>query len=58
MYLSCEIINCGTEKEIIQSQMLELFEVENLRQKFIQNLEVFIISGQFRNEYIPEEILA
>jgi hypothetical protein len=38
--------------------MLELFEVHNLRQKFISNLEQFIISGQFRKEHIPEDILS
>jgi hypothetical protein len=37
--------------------MLILFEYNNLRSKFIQNLEPFIISGQFRKELIPKEIL-
>lgn len=50
-------LNIGTTNFLF-TQMLELFEVHNLRQKFISNLEQFIISGQFRKEHIPEDILS
>ena len=49
-------LNIGSIKFLF-NDMLLLFEHNNLRKKFIENLEPFIISGQFRKEVIPEEIL-
>ena len=38
-------------------RILALFDQNGMRNKFIKNLEPFIMSGQFRNEFIPEDIL-
>jgi hypothetical protein len=38
-------------------QMFKLFQKLNLRSHFILSLEPFILSGLFRNEFIPEDIL-
>jgi len=37
--------------------MVDLFHRNGMRLKFIQNLEPFIISGQFKKEIIPEDVL-
>jgi len=43
--------------DFLFTEIFDLLNSLNLRNKFIQNLEPFIISGQFRREIIPESIL-
>lgn len=38
--------------------MFDLFNLNEMRVKFFQNLEPFIISGQFKKEIIPEKIFS
>jgi hypothetical protein len=49
-------LNIGTVSFLFQD-MMSIFDQYGLREKFIFNLEPFIISGLFKKEYIPEEIL-
>ena len=49
-------LNIGAT-EFLFTQILELFKKNGFREKLIENLEPFIISGAFRNDYIPEDIL-
>ena len=49
-------LNVGTINFLF-SDMITIFEQYGLRNKFIFNLEPFIISGLFKKEYIPEDIL-
>jgi len=39
------------------TEIFQIFVDNGLESKFIQNLEPFIISGQFRKEVIPESIV-
>lgn len=38
------------------TEILQLFELNNLRVRFIANLEPFLISGQFKKALVPEKI--
>ena len=49
-------LNIGTISFLFQD-MMNIFDQYGLRNKFIFNLEPFIISGLFKKEYIPEDIL-
>lgn len=49
-------LNIGAT-QFLFSVMLSVFSHYKLRSLFIRNLEPFILSGQFRNEFVPEDIL-
>ena len=44
--------------DFLFSEIIQVFKQHGLWLKFIQNLEPFIMSGHFKNELIPEKILA
>ena len=39
------------------SDIYHMFKENNMAMKFVQNLEPFILNGQFRNQPIPEAII-
>ena len=49
-------LNIGAT-DFLFTDILDMFKKNGFRGKLIENLEPFIISGAFKNEYIPEDIL-
>jgi len=43
--------------DFLFTEIFDLLDQLKLRQKFIKNLEPFLISGLFRREVIPESVL-
>jgi len=37
--------------------IIKLFSEENLEEKFIENLEPFILNGYFKESYLPDIVL-
>lgn len=50
----CNRINC---QNFLFTGIIKLFTEENLEQKFIQNLEPFILNGYFKDSYLPDIVL-